>query len=230
MPIPLRTFRKINLFLILFFGTSSLVYFFLNGGAYWREIRYQVFLSSPFASQELRIGNLLEVQEAAAGKPQSVGLAAGEKPYTLLIPRIEVETPLVVPRDHSKQAILASLEEGVGIYPGSVPAGDNGRLIALGHSSRASWYRGGYATVFSLLGKLEPGDEIYIIGGGKKYHYRVLTNDILTPADTNKALAVQSAEHELNLITCYPIGGASKRTVIRASLIGIQDIQYRSQT
>jgi LPXTG-site transpeptidase (sortase) family protein len=129
-----------------------------------------------------------------------------------------------VPDGSTKSAILASLESGVGLYPGSVEPGTTGRTILLAHSSRASWYRGGYATVFALLPKLEQFDEFTIAGGGKKYTYQVFATKVMTPDEANRFTATTPDDAEVDLVTCYPIGSASKRIVVQAKLIAEEGI------
>lgn len=218
----MKFLRELNIILIIFFFTTFFAFLLLNGGAFWRDVRYALFLNSPFASADLREGEILEVPGAGGG--ERVTLAPGTKPMQLVIPKIGVTAPVVIPRSDSKKAILGSLEEGVGLYPGSVGPGDNGRAVILGHSSRATWYRGDYATVFTLLGKLEAPDEFYITTEKKKYVYQVFDADILTPRDANALFAGPAEGSEVNLVTCYPIGGASKRTVVRARLVRVEDI------
>lgn len=206
--------RELNLFFLAFFGFSLLAYLLLNGGAYWRVARYAIFLNSPLASADLREGELLEFPSQNSG-----GANVSANGTFLVIPKIEVDAPVIAPRNSSKDGILASLEEGAGIYPGSVSPGETGRLIILGHSSKASWYRGNYAYVFALLNKLEAGDEFYIVTGGQKYTYRVFANKVLTPKETNEFLSTKISDSEIDLVTCYPVGSASKRTIIQAKLI-----------
>lgn len=140
-------------------------------------------------------------------------------PYRLVIPKIGVNVPIAFPNDASMKAILASLEQGVGAYHGSDLPTQLGRMVLLGHSSRATWYNGDYATVFSLLPKLEQLDEFYVIEGNKKHRYIVFSKQYLSPAETNAVLASAAAGSEIDLITCYPIGSASQRTLIRAKYI-----------
>ena len=215
-----RLVRRLNIFLLTFFALSLFFYLVMNGGAYWRVLRYHLFLRSPWASDELTIGDILRVSAGATASDQAIA----EGGYILSIPKISVSVPIAVPNGDSKQDILASLEEGVGLYPGSIQPGAIGRTVLLGHSSRASWYRGEYATVFALLHKLEVGDTFTIAGGGKKYQYEVAARRTLSPADTNALFATAPAESEAVLVTCYPVGSASERTVIQGRLVSVEGL------
>ncbi|MDP3004169.1 MAG: sortase [Candidatus Azambacteria bacterium] len=201
--------REITIFLAIFFAASFFIYLLLNGGAYFRILRYDLFLRSPFAEAGLKNQPILNLN----------------KSYYLYIPKIDVSAPIVLPKDESNKSVLAGLEEGVALYFGSQLPGEIGRSVILGHSSKTSWYRGEYAYIFALLSKLQSGDEFYIVSGNKKLTYKVFSNDILTPEQTNKLLSqIPQNESDVALITCWPIGFSSMRTLIQAKLDHIEKI------
>ena len=216
--------REIAVFLFIFIGLSAAAFWMLNGGAYAEELRYYLFPqpipSEPLFAFSASASDSSQTAQEAKTKTFSPGHA--EPAMRIVIPKIRVDAPLNVPQTHATKDILASLEQGVGIYPESARFGQEGRAILLGHSSRASWYRGGYATIFALINKLEIGDVFYIIGNGKTHIYEVTTSATLTPSATNIMLAGVSDGSEVDLITCYPIGSASKRKVIRSRLLMTQ--------
>lgn len=207
--------RQLNIFLILFFGISSFFYFLLNGGAFFINLRYTLFLNSPFASSDLKGGDIL----AFSGTPNEIKqLQSGQ--YELYLPKVDTRAPIIVPADSSTKSILAGMEEGVSIYPDSAPISEKvGRSVILGHSSRASWYRGGYATVFSLLPQMKVGDKFFVLSKNQKLIYEVFAVSFMTPDDTNAELSKPTRFAEVDLITCYPIGHASKRNLVQAKLI-----------
>jgi len=198
--------KEIIIFLTIFFLASIYIYLLLNGGAYFMILRYE--------------GPILNFSNAS-----ETPMVRNEKGYSLYIPKIGVFAPVVLPKDKSNENILAGLENGVALYPGSSMPGENGRAVILGHSSSITWYRGRYAYVFALLNKLQSGDEFYIISGNKKLVYKVFANDTLTPEKTNEILS-QSPKNksEIALVTCWPIGSSSKRTLIQAKLDRIEKI------
>ena len=212
--------RQLNIFLILFFGISLFFYILINGGAFTRNLRYVLFLNSPFASSDLRNGDIL----AFSGDPNEIKqLESGE--YQLYLPKIDTRTPIIVPKENSTKAILAGMEEGVIIYPDSAPISEKvGRSVILGHSSRASWYRGDYATVFSLLPQMKVGDKFFVISKNQKLTYEVFAVSYMNPADTNAELSKPTNFAEVDLITCYPIGGASKRNLVQAKLVDTENL------
>lgn len=215
--------RGLGSILVVFVLLSSFMFALLNGGAFWQNLRYNLFLLTPFASAELREGDILEIEErlisSSANVVNNPNVSTSSEGATLVIPKIGVETPIVIPRNNSKSAILASLEEGVGLYPGSVNPGVSGRSIILGHSSLASWYRGGYATIFSLLPNLQPGDEVIVFANGERLTYEVYDSQVMSPQAVNSFVNQPVQGHEIVLITCYPIGSASQRNVVSARLV-----------
>lgn len=209
-------FLHLAVFLALFFGASLFFYLLLNGGAFFKELRYAIFLNSPFVTYDLKTGEILKLASTASLPPGA--------DYQLFLPRIQVQTPIVSPNDFSTKAVLAAMEDGVALYPGSAEPGASGRAVVLGHSSRASWYRGSYATVFSLLPQMKVGDKIFIVGKNKKYTYEVFDKKVMSPNDTNALLASAPGNSQLALITCYPIGSASQRNIVLAKLIREENI------
>lgn len=211
--------REIIIFFAIFLAASFFIYLLLNGGAYFRILRYDLFLLSPFAEADLKNQSILNLKNSS--EPQS----NQDSKYYLYIPKIDVLTPIVLPKDDSNQNILASLEEGVVLYPGSQLPSRAGRSVILGHSSKTTWYRGQYGYIFALLSKLQSGDEFYIVFENKKLVYKVFSNDILTPEQTNKLLSqMPQNESDVALITCWPIGSSSKRTLIQAKLDRVEKI------
>lgn len=143
----------------------------------------------------------------------SYAFEGDSKDYYLYIPKIGVSVPIILPKDDSMKSILEALKNGVGFYPKYKMPGQNGRSVILGHNS----------SFFSLLGKLQKGDEFYVTRGNDKLVYKVFSSDILTPNQTDELIS-QKPENEsiLTLITCWPIGFSSKRTVIQARLDHIE--------
>ncbi len=216
MPFDLK--QELFLFLLLFFGMSLVAFFILNAGAYTQEILF--FLKPSFS----KVNPLPDVKaEQILSVPSSLQENAlpllPAKSYLLKIPKVGVSAPVIIPEAEDTQAVLAAMEKGVGLYPDSALPGNNGRSIILGHSSRASWYRGDYAYVFALLSKLETGDEFSITTENSEFRYRVFAKNVLSPEETNRLLADIPADSEIALITCYPIGSASHRTIIQAKQI-----------
>ena len=148
--------KEIGIFLAIFLVSCFLVFLFLNGGAYLQILRYGLFRP------------ILGFESSSA-----IQINQNEKGLFLFIPKIGAVTPIVFPENDSNESILAALEQGVAFYPNSQMPGEIGRSVILGHSSKIDWYRGEYAYVFALLGKLQTGDEFYIVSENKKLTYKV---------------------------------------------------------
>lgn len=213
MPESINLKKELYFFLFVFVVLTALIYLLLNGGAFWKQARYYIFLNSPWVSADLKNGEILDIKN----NMNFPSLAAEN--YKLIVPKLQINAPIITPKGESLKNILAALEDGVGLYPGSSQIGKKGRGIILGHSSKASWYRGDYATVFAVLDKLEIGDEFYVVKAGQKYTYQVFDKLVLEPREANILFNQKTDISELDLITCWPLGSASKRKIIRAQLI-----------
>ena len=137
--------KEIVIFFAIYLLSSLFIYLLFNGGAYFRILRYSLFLNSPFSEANL------------------TKAASESKNYYLYIPKINVSAPVILPKDNSNANILAGLEGGTILYPSSKLPGEIGQSVILGHSSKITWYRGEYAYIFSLLSKLQNGDEFYMV-------------------------------------------------------------------
>ena len=223
----LRRLERLNVFLALFFVMTLGAFFLLNGQAYADNIAFdlktafggtdQVPTDPIFTfptSSPLNAGLGTDVRNAP-----TVPVPPQGSSLELVIPKIGVKTPIIFPTDLTTPGILKSLEGGVGVYPGSVMPGQTGHMIMLGHSSRASWYHGDYAHVFSLLDQLAVGDEFMIVSGNTKYVYRIFANQVFKPAAEDIYLAQPAQGSQVDLSTCDPVGTAANRRIVSATLI-----------
>ena len=121
--------------------------------------------------------------------------------------KIGVEAPIVLTSALDEGTIQIELEKGVVRYPNS--------NVILGHSSAYPWYKGNYGSVFSLLNKLEKGDEFFIFSGNNKYTYRIIDKKI----DLPKNLELETDNNIIYLISCWPISSAWKRIAIKAEKV-----------
>jgi LPXTG-site transpeptidase (sortase) family protein len=122
----------------------------------------------------------------------------------LSIPRIHLED--VVLEGATKKALLL----GPAHLAGTSELGTSGNAVIAGHRD----------TFFRNIHQLKRGDDIYILRGGRRFHYIVTARRIVEPADLSVLKA--TSDDELTLITCYPthaIGPAPERLVIVAKLI-----------
>ncbi len=133
---------------------------------------------------------------------------------TISIPKINVSAPIIQVNNSSDTAILTALKKGVVLYPGSVNPGQPGMAVIIGHSSSdLPWTT--YSAVFSLLGKLQPNDLIYVTFSGTKYTYRVRT----IQKGSAQQLIDSGLAGDLIVSTCWPIGTDTNRIAVSASLV-----------
>lgn len=139
----------------------------------------------------------------------------------LIIPKINVDVPVVygVGTDNASQ--MAAMEKGVAHFgiPGanSVP-GQVGNTVISGHSSNDILDSGDYKFIFAQLEKLQAGDTIYANYQGKRYTYVVTKMEIVKPTEVSK-LIYTTDKPVLTLITCTPLGTAEKRLLVTAEQV-----------
>jgi len=139
----------------------------------------------------------------------------------VIIPKINVNAPIVFPQTIDNDELLSYLEKGVIHYRDSAEIGKPGTAIILGHSSAYPWYNGNYGSVFALLEKLEIGDEFVVSYQNKKYYYRVSEKDIVVPLDFK--VEEKDNKSHLILMSCWPVRTNRLRMVINSDLIRVED-------
>lgn len=137
---------------------------------------------------------------------------------TIVIPRINVDAPIVYMESADNKQILEDIKEGVGHYLDTAMPGEVGNVFMTGHSSYYWWSGGKYNQVFVLLDRLEPGDLIYIYYQGGKYIYRVSGSMVVRPEQVS--VLEQTDRPILTLMTCVPAGTNLRRLIVQADLIG----------
>ncbi len=139
----------------------------------------------------------------------------------VIIPKINVNAPIVFPQTIDNDELLSYLEKGVIHYRDSAEIGKPGTAIILGHSSAYPWYNGNYGSVFALLEKLEIGDEFVVSYQNKKYYYQVSEKDIVVPLDFK--VEEKDNKSHLILMSCWPVRTNRLRMVINSDLIRVED-------
>ncbi len=169
--------------------------------------------------------NLLTPKKLVPAKPQ-LNVDFDVTPYEnrIIVPKIGKNVPLVDVEpgsgfdfDHMENIFMKELEKGIVRYPGTARPGQNGNAFIFGHSSNYPWIKGEYNQVFTLLDKVEFGDEIIVYYNQKKFTYVVREKKIVKPGDV-KVLNRDETKKELSLMTCWPIGTTLKRMIVFAEL------------
>lgn len=142
---------------------------------------------------------------------------------TLNVPALGINAPLNWTGDLT--TIDADLDKGVVHMPQTPLPGDVGTTYISGHSSGYAWDNSPYKNVFTQLSKLGSGDKIYVTftntsGKTVKLTYTYDRQGEFKPGDQNQF--INTADPEIALSTCWPIGGTAKRLVVYAKLTKIE--------
>ncbi|MDR0591586.1 MAG: sortase [Candidatus Nomurabacteria bacterium] len=139
----------------------------------------------------------------------------------LIIPKINVEVPIVFGIGNDYAAQQAGMSRGVTHFaiPGasSVP-GQVGNTALSGHSSNDVFDGGNFKFIFAQLDRLDNGDTIYVNYNGTRYTYAVTKKEVVEPTDIGK-LVYETNKPMLTLITCTPLGTARYRLLVTAEQI-----------
>lgn len=140
-----------------------------------------------------------------------------DSPDVIIIPKLNVNAPIVFEPSIAEEAIQTALRNGVVHYAGTALPGEPSNAVIVGHSSNDWWEAGNYKFVFALLDKLEAGDQIQINYQKKRYIYQVAAKKIVLPSEIS--VLQPTSEPVLTLITCTPPGTSWKRLVVSANQI-----------
>jgi sortase A len=135
----------------------------------------------------------------------------------VIISKINVNAPVIYDQTSTNNAVFQkALQDGVVHYGNTALPGQAGNTALFGHSSGLPWHPGNYKFVFTLLDKLETGDDITINYDGKSYIYRVTSKEVVSPTNLDVLQAKDPNKHALELITCTPVGTSTNRLVVHA--------------
>jgi len=204
--------KEIAKFFVFFISIFLVIFLVINFATFYKNIRYEVL--------ELLPANIEIVGDAATSdiyqkKDKPV---IYNKPNSVVISKIEVEAPIIIPKSSSQVDILLALKKGVAMNPDSVKPGKNGTTVISGHSSPNLTYSGNYNTVFSLLNKLDSGDKITIYFKKQRFIYLVENKYIFYP-DEAVLPPEDKTKSTLILMSCWPVGTNWKRIAVEAKQI-----------
>lgn len=143
--------------------------------------------------------------------PQKPQASVSQRDYFLSIPKLKIKDAqvLIGGEDLNKSLIH---------YGGTGLPGDFGSAVIFGHSILPQFYNPkNYKAIFSLLPKLERGDEIFLDFDGMTLRYVVINMWVTDPSDISVLEQRYDASY-LTLVTCVPPGTYWKRLVISARL------------
>jgi sortase A len=139
----------------------------------------------------------------------------------LVIPKINVDVPVVYDIGPDYNSQMAAMEKGVahfGIPGANSRPGELGNTVLSGHSSNDLFDGGDYKFIFAQLDKLNTGDTIYANYGGVRYTYVVTKKEVVKPTEVSK-LVYPTTKPVLTLITCTPLGTSQNRLLVTAEQV-----------
>ena len=139
----------------------------------------------------------------------------------LVIPKINVDVPVVYDIGPDYNSQMAAMEKGVAHFaiPGANSRpGELGNTVISGHSSNDLFDAGDYKFIFAQLEKLNTGDTIYANYGGVRYTYVVTKKEVVKPTEVSK-LVYPTTKPVLTLITCTPLGTSQNRLLVTAEQV-----------
>ncbi len=197
-----------TVFLFLFFIVFGFNLFIFNGRFIYAQVKYH-FLGPEPIDAKIVDSLLKNSDDSVCEENKSLQI-----PQRIIIPSLGIDAPIIWPENTNEDSLQGALENGVAFWPESALPENGGTTIILGHSSAYPWYKGDYGSIFGLLNKLNPGDEIWIFSPKKKYIYQVLEKEIRLPKDLN--IEKQDSQPILYLLSCWPINTNWKRIAIKA--------------
>lgn len=139
----------------------------------------------------------------------------------LLIPKINVDVPVIWNTTPDNTSQMAAMENGVayfGIPGANSKPGQIGNTVLSGHSSNDILDGGDYKFIFARLDQLQNGDSIYINYESKRYTYTITKREVVKPTEVSK-LVYATDKPMLTLITCTPLGTATNRLLVTAEQV-----------
>jgi LPXTG-site transpeptidase (sortase) family protein len=133
-------------------------------------------------------------------------------------------TEISIPRIKLEDVVLEGVSDH-SLLLGPAHLSQTAELGAIGNAAIA----GHRDTFFRHVHSLRYGDDIYIVRGGKQFHYVVRTKRVVEP--TNMSVLNPTKDSELTLITCWPthaIGPAPQRLIVVAKLVNVSSRQAGS--
>lgn len=143
------------------------------------------------------------------------GIGVKYKEFGMEVPALYLNEPILFNIDpHDSNAYTVALKHGIAHAAGTDLPPFDGLGYYFAHSSSPN-LRSQYNAVFYLLGKLKPGDDVYIWYENKRYDYSVTQTEITQPEDVN-FLQRGYDSPTIVLQTCWPPGTTQKRLLVFA--------------
>jgi sortase A len=158
-----------------------------------------------------------------SAQPPAISAVTADAPVTVsggpevIIPKINVNVPLVFEPSVDNTAVETALENGVVHYGITANPGEVGNTVIVGHSSNDWWQPGNYKFAFVLLDKLAAGDTVLVNYQGIQYRYQVTGKRIVEASDVS--VLNPTSTPTITLLTCWPAGTNLKREIVTAQQV-----------
>ena len=136
---------------------------------------------------------------------------------SITIPKIGVTAPIITAQTTNATVIHGLLDSGVVLYPGSMPFGQVGQTVILGHSAPPGWPKIKFDWVFSHVNELKTGDMIVINYNNETRYYQVVKTRVVTPQEGVPEPTVDG--NSLMIVSCWPPGKDLKRIAIESTIV-----------
>lgn len=137
----------------------------------------------------------------------------------VIIPKINVEIPVVYGMDTINEAAVENALEGGVVHYATTPSpGEHGNAVFFGHSSNNILNKGKYKFAFVLLHEMQIGDTFMLTKDGKRYTYQIYKRQVVNPNQVS-VLGPADKPDSATLITCDPPGTSLKRLVVTGQQI-----------
>ena len=159
-----------------------------------------------------------EVNDITAIDP-TVSANVHDKP-TLMIPKLNVEVPVIFGSKNDLQSMANAMTNGVAhfaIRGAAAKPGQIGNFMISGHSAGNVYQQSDYKFIFSGLTRMAAGDLIYMDYNSQRYTYRVTGTKTVEPTDTGSLRKIASdnaGKPMITLITCTPLGTSRYRLLV----------------
>lgn len=140
---------------------------------------------------------------AESATPVAIPTPASQPPTRIVIPKIDVDAPVLAGDDWE------TLKKGAGHHTGTANPGERGNVYISAHNDI-------YGQIFRRLEELDLGDEVMVYAGTTAYRYIVREKRIVEPTDIS--VMYPTTTPILSLQTCYPYMVDTHRLVVIAQL------------
>jgi|GEM_PF-819956 LPXTG-site transpeptidase (sortase) family protein len=158
-----------------------------------------------------------EVKPKPENASTSPDVVAKPRKDTITIPKLGVVAPIVTAKTTDSAVIHGLLDSGVVLYPGSMPFGQAGQTVLLGHSAPTGWPKIKYDWVFSKVNLLEEGDMVVISYDNETRYYQMVKTRVVTPQEGVPEPTVEG--NSLALVSCWPPGKDLKRIIVETTIV-----------